>query len=1070
MQLIFQILFFLILFFSKSESVIACGTNQCVGVNESECIDVGQTVDNYYCYTYYGTSYINRTNYAPYYDDSFRKRCGVYEQWPGSASGTCGFSVEPTCYCKDYGSYVGWWHPSVPGTSCVGTAHSLPQSNTLNSPTVSATSLGCNASQGWYSTCSSGNCTTSLVECFSCGNTEITCYKAKAVDEVECSSDSQCGSCNKCVNSGLPTSYCTSDSSQGSCGNTDGHCSGTAYTGTCGKSCTGTASTAGVNGVCGGANGGSYCNNYAPNPNGLSGVPYTAGVKNNWAKCQDGTDAGVSPGFTSTSDANYTWICPGSAGTCGGSNGSSATCTATNLAAVAGSNASCGGTANNGPATCLAPTTNLCGINPTTGSSFAFGVYTDQSRTDGDSDFGWTCLGGVNTCGYKKGTDITTCTSPTIPTDEGKADAKCFDSTTSNTDGFCDADDVINRCQIGEDAGDINAWAADGVQFSWTCRGKSSTCDVNNRGAPITCTAQNKITINETMGTCGVDSNTSPKKIFINASEINLKCNYGWGSVPTASSAEINPDSEVHFNWSCTGDPGQCNSQAYINYGCWAIKDTAPYFISFDVKDVNDNPVIGEDITLPSGVGVTANHICQSDFDVNVDKPDTVRFEVTFGDPQQNDIGDIKLKLGTEEFSPTKPIEVLDSYSVKATFDIKKENVVSKEINQIVFSAKDKNAVTLPPDYGTGRYFKFWDCLTGIEGRFYNGSMAPIITCEPGNTNIGFSSFVYTTGKANITSMAFESNDLGSRTMNLSSTIGYNSTEKLTWGKAWVPSFNNDANFYLDLAQIRTPVSNDCIPADLGLVVDKTYIDPYSQSSIDIGMTDIDFSIRINESAWWQTFNGGVVSNNGITSKVPTTCPPASSCNLSVGISNLVSSSELNIIPEGMSKESVFSPLSYEGESAKLVDNTSYSYKYFYDQYFVKNGIGITAIDMDGIGDSGIYFVDGDLNINRDAVNPLSNYLMIVVNGDIGVSDGVQAFNGVLVANNINIGGSALDVPLNIEGSLYAVNSVNLFRSFLDKGKNNIDPAIRVTYNPKIIIELLGKISTKVLTNWQWGN
>jgi len=126
------------------------------------------------------------------------------------------------------------------------------------------------------------------------------------------------------------------------------------------------------------------------------------------------------------------------------------------------------------------------------------------------------------------------------------------------------------------------------------------------------------------------------------------------------------------------------------------------------------------------------------------------------------------------------------------------------------------------------------------------------------------------------------------------------------------------------------------------------------------------------------------------------------------------------------------------------------------------------ADDMSQIGTSGVYFVDGNLNINSNNTIASNKSLMIVVNGDINVSNSVTQVNGILVAKNIGATGLN-NSQLVFNGSLYAENTIDLSRGFTTKRLNNANPAVKVIYNPEMIFKLPPETS-KILTNYKWGN
>ncbi|MPN28114.1 hypothetical protein SDC9_175553 [bioreactor metagenome] len=93
---------------------------------------------------------------------------------------------------------------------------------------------------------------------------------------------------------------------------------------------------------------------------------------------------------------------------------------------------------------------------------------------------------------------------------------------------------------------------------------------------------------------------------------------------------------------------------------------------------------------------------------------------------------------------------------------------------------------------------------------------------------------------------------------------------------------------------------------------------------------------------------------------------------------------------------------------------------------------------------------------------------MIVASGDINIDAGVTQFDGILVGNNINIGGTSAD-QLVINGSLYGTNLVNITRSYTDKLDNNESPAVVINFRPDFIFNMPSSMAKSVI-DWKWGN
>jgi hypothetical protein len=119
------------------------------------------------------------------------------------------------------------------------------------------------------------------------------------------------------------------------------------------------------------------------------------------------------------------------------------------------------------------------------------------------------------------------------------------------------------------------------------------------------------------------------------------------------------------------------------------------------------------------------------------------------------------------------------------------------------------------------------------------------------------------------------------------------------------------------------------------------------------------------------------------------------------------------------------------------------------------------------IGNTGVYFVNGNYNIMSDNILTSTDFLMVVASGEINIDSGVNRFDGILVANG-GIGASGISASqLVINGSLYSfANNVRLSRNYIDPTVNNTTPAVVVRYRPEQIFTLPPKLS-QLLSEWK---
>ena len=550
----------------------------------------------------------------------------------------------------------------------------------------------------------------------------------------------------------------------------------------------------------------------------------------------------------------------------------------------------------------------------------------------------------------------------------------------------------------------------------WMCRGAFG----GTNAYPCSCT----------VGTAGVCA-SPPDGSSLSTAPTGTLCSAGTASVVTTNATT--------YTWSCAGVAGTCGLGAGASDSCVATRDNPPVFSKILVKN------LAGVLMLPDSSA--RNNICETNFTAQ-----TARFEVTYTDTQLGtDIGSIRLQIGSDIFTDNN-LDVAGT-SATATFDIPIAWVTSRNLEDLMVSASDVNTYTGSVTTfinANGRKFKYWDCRVPVTGTGYDGSLNGESCPSDSSTPIAIDyalTMQYMSG----------SGDAADKIMTVNFPNYSGGSNSLYWGsdyKVYLPNFSGSQPTF---SRINKAAS--C--SGLQFTV-STFVSPYSSA---IGIT-VDFSSVVAQDPWWRAEVGGVSSNNLISNRIPVTC--ATNCNISVG--GFVSAKTISNTNQDTA---TVQPLFYEGNNAKLVDvNTNYYY--FYNQYYVKNGVGIVLEgnkSIADIGSTGIYFVNGNLTIDQDKdVDILGNkFLMIIVNGDINVGAGVELIDGILVANNINATGTN-DNQLVFNGSLYAFNNIDFSsRGHTDKVLNNSRPSVRVVQSPQLIFNIPGNLA-KVLTKWQWGN
>lgn len=498
------------------------------------------------------------------------------------------------------------------------------------------------------------------------------------------------------------------------------------------------------------------------------------------------------------------------------------------------------------------------------------------------------------------------------------------------------------------------------------------------------------------------------------------------------------------FDWSCSGSAGSCGGSSGSSVNCSAYKDNAPVLASLVLKTYD-----GDTVAAETG---DRNQICQSIFKQDTVNPNGVQFVVTGSDVQGTvDIGNIQVRL--RNASNTYTFAAVASTDGVATIPVDlSASGVSNGTYNIEVLINDITSGVSAAWIDTNRDFKYWDCKVSVSGGLYEGTSD--IVCPNFNSTL--------VNGVNFTSLTFVSSTDGlSSNMTVNSDSTYTSgSDYLIWGTSdYQAIFNNKiavSNISLRLVDMGTGTTN-CSPLDFDLTANV--VDPYANTP----QLKADFSGISSQDAWFQTVDGGVLSKSIITNYVPITCSLSTtgSCVDATAINGLVAAPTLNSI-EGV-------PYSSPNDwyiKLSLTNKINY-----FEKYKTMTGVGATLIegnlsDSDVINNtSGLLMVNGNVNITQNKTTPIS---MIVAKGDITIDESVTRVDGILVGNNINIGGSGVS-QLVINGSLYGTNLVNITRSYANKVSNNTSPAVLINYKPDFMFNMPSSMN-KSITNWKWGN
>jgi len=607
------------------------------------------------------------------------------------------------------------------------------------------------------------------------------------------------------------------------------------------------------------------------------------------------------------------------------------------------------------------------------------------------------------------------CCTPSSGSDGSCGSANSQSSCSAPTSGLCSSGNLSW----------VDSSGSDGI-FNWRCNGTSGLCGGAD-GNSDSCSATNLPTVN---GACG----TSNGGTFASMPTTNL-CSTGTSSVIDSTA------SDGTFNWNCIGS---CNGSTGI---CSAIRDSAPVFTGFSIKNVSGTTV--------SADSSSRNQICENSF-TSTTSPTTARFTVTYTDNQGgSDIGSIQLKIGSQTF--TSSSLTVSGNNATAVFDIARSQISSTSLESISVIGYDVHSGSVSSSWvSTGRSFKFWDCKVSVSGNGYDSS-ATGGSCSNDSFVTKISSDIVYGLTMNDVSSANED-----QIMTVNSPAYSSGANSLTWGRDYLFKLSN---FPGTDPTVRLNGSSTCTSQ---ITLNSLVVDPYQ----DTMSFTADFTSVLDQDSWWQANNGGVISNNKIDNRVPVTCT-TDNCKISIG--SLVAAPLIDNTgkTETESQSWFYGGVDSVNSNAKLAD-VNKNYSYFYKQYLVRNGIGITAVgnktiaSVNDLGNdtNGIYFIDGNLMINGN-IDAGGKFLMIIVNGNITANQNATRVDGILVANNIY----AVDNgQLVFNGSLFASNTIDFSgRSFATKSDNNLNPAVKVNYKPELIFKIPSKL-TKILANWQWGN
>lgn len=401
------------------------------------------------------------------------------------------------------------------------------------------------------------------------------------------------------------------------------------------------------------------------------------------------------------------------------------------------------------------------------------------------------------------------------------------------------------------------------------------------------------------------------------------------------------------------------------------------------------------------------------------------------------------------------------------TYLITYEDDFPINFNYIWVSAMDDTGRTLPWTY-TDAGFKFWNCNVDFEGKLYDDSEAESVSCPVSGWETEASETV------NFNSLSFV--NVGNTGDTLAATIvGDNSFSGsgLMWGKTYSSNFNEDIN--CDITSVLARLIDESSVGTTSCMVNSQVntvrkydltipeysIDPF----VDDPRVQIDFSIAQFADPWYQISGGDLraLGNIGNYVRSPMQMVVDSGGNDAGWIAAGGAFSAGN--------NDNYSASGWMTENQSGIFGTRFGYDYLYSELKLKKGIGTTAVNWSGIGDTGVYFIDGNLTIDSNNMAlAAGGYRVIVVDGDINIDAAVSNLYGVFIADgNINVtGNSATDAQLIIKGMMYSKGNIVMSRGFDTTSLNNSQAATVIDFDPNLIFNMPPAVF-KVMSDWRQG-
>ncbi|HNY63748.1 MAG TPA: hypothetical protein PKL91_08615, partial [Bacteroidales bacterium] len=549
----------------------------------------------------------------------------------------------------------------------------------------------------------------------------------------------------------------------------------------------------------------------------------------------------------------------------------------------------------------------------------------------------------------------------------------------------------------------------------------------------------------------------------------------------------------------CSGNPNCSQNGGSLTCTDWRSCSGNDYAtFSIDAPPVFDNDPPGQNLILENdvgtivpmenmvGLGTSGNHTCQSIFHENR----KMKFVVKAEDP--NGGGEIEEMHVRFRNGSNYPLMV----SIRAITSSPVSSIVSSggaiwdgsvALGGVVGLGR---GVTFPVDltsnfpdgvyemqvrvvdrYGaesgwvsSNRYLKVWNCQVPVSGNLYDGSADH--SCAGGFNTLADSAMEFNALVFNNSTKSV----VATVTVPNSFVVGMGN---LIWNRSYLPLINGGNILNPDgslSATGRLTRMTDLGTGALTCPITNQFnlnVSPYSANP----SAKIDFSFIRDQESWYQVRGGGVRAGNSIESGVPVTANALERYltlgrNLMTTIDNGVVSYANNFSnTNGYNDEAYGSPHSW-WKNSSLLPAIRYGYQYFYNNLYVKAGVGVTGDTWDEKPSEGVFFVNGNLNIDSDFTLATEKFFMVVVSGNITISNTVNQIDGIYVSDGeLSATGNSVNALI-INGMIFSRSNVRLARSFVDKTLNNTAPATVVNYQPGLLFNMPVKIS-KVISGWR---